>query len=318
MKKNKQSYGEILAITQNNPVATETRKFIVLISLFVLFGIVTLWGFTDNFSGKYIIFGILGVVTILFPIILLSNSNLFNRLVTYQNQQLNKGQSIVASSIMSIIFGLIFFSVGAGFSIGTLKDILYSEKSTGEVIELVSDGHEYYSPKIKFYLPSGKEIVYISQSNSNHPPVVGKKLSLFYRKDNPNVVHLNTFSELYLFPIIFGGLGLISLSIGIGFFVRRYKQKHNLARLKHTGYQITANIESIKKDTTTSINGQSPYKIYATGQDFLKNKIRKFMSEEIWLNNLPQLMKDHQTIEIYIDRKNPKKYSMDTSFLPQR
>lgn len=86
-----------------------------------------------------------------------------------------------------------------------------------------SEGGTTYSPVFR-YTVDGQEYEYESV-NSSYPPSheVGEVETLLYDPENPSRARQNNFWELWLIPCIMCPIsfGMVILSIGIPFFVRR-------------------------------------------------------------------------------------------------
>jgi len=82
------------------------------------------------------------------------------------------------------------------------------------------------------------------------------------------------------------------------------------------GQQVEAKITSIELNTGIVIQGRSPYVIHSQWQDKLTpDHIYIFKSENIWFDPTPFI--NRETITVYIDVANAKRYYVDISFLPK-
>lgn len=80
--------------------------------------------------------------------------------------------------------------------------------------------------------------------------------------------------------------------------------------LKQTGRKIELPILNIEHLTNIRINMRAPYVIIAQGINPITNHVQIFKSYYIW-DDILFLMQKKNTIDIYIDPNNPKKYYMD-------
>lgn len=67
-------------------------------------------------------------------------------------------------------------------------------------------------------------------------------------------------------------------------------------------------------DTSWKQNGRSPYRIHAQWQDPASRQIYVFRSDAIWYD--PSDYIPEGDITVYVERGNPSRYYVDTSFLP--
>jgi hypothetical protein len=83
------------------------------------------------------------------------------------------------------------------------------------------------------------------------------------------------------------------------------------AGARHT---VLADYERVAVNTAVSMNGASPYRIFVQWQDPATSKVHLFHSEDIWYD--PEKFINRKQLTVYVDLRNPKRYSVDTSFLP--
>ncbi|MEU6661944.1 DUF3592 domain-containing protein [Streptomyces sp. NPDC046821] len=130
------------------------------------------------------------------------------------------------ATIVLIGVGAVFLIVGlsmAGVSISYLSD---AERAPGKVVSLEwrrdysssrrhgSDGPMAY-PVVQFTSADGKLRTFHSSMGSNPPAYdVGERVEMLYRADSPQDAKISGFFSLWLFPVIFGGIGLLVTGIG--------------------------------------------------------------------------------------------------------
>ncbi len=84
--------------------------------------------------------------------------------------------------------------------------------------------------------------------------------------------------------------------------------------LLHYGQIIMTEFQSVELNKSVKMRGRSPYRIISQWLDPMRNKVYVFKSKDIWFN--PDEFMHSKEIQVWIDPNNPKKYLMDTSFLP--
>jgi len=162
---------------------------------------------------------------------------------------------------------------------------------------------------VQFTIPTGETYTGQEKNSSNPTSDVGDKVEVYYRNDRPESIIVNSFTDVYLFPLVFGGIGMLVIVIGIVIMSRFIHNKKLLARLKSEGLPVTATVKKIDVDTHYRMNGSSPYVIYAEGKDPITSETRTFKSERLWIPNIPDKVKD--TVQIYVDRTDSTKYVFD-------
>ena len=71
----------------------------------------------------------------------------------------------------------------------------------------------------------------------------------------------------------------------------------------------------MEQNASLTVNGMHPYRILCQWLDPATNQMHVFHSANIWYN--PSKFVPDKTIEVLIDRDNPRRYSVETPFLPK-
>jgi hypothetical protein len=128
--------------------------------------------------------------------------------------------SLLNGPIYLIIFGLIFFGIGAGLTYR--QSVLESagEQAQGEVIGLStncdSDGCSY-APVVRFNTRDEKTITFESTYSSSPPAYeVGERVTVVYRLDSPEKAEIKGAGMT--FRLIFMGVGGLIAAVGLGMF----------------------------------------------------------------------------------------------------
>ena len=193
------------------------------------------------------------------------------------------------------------------------------ERAEGRVIELEyrrsDDGGSYY-PVVRFRSAGGEEITFRSSFGTSPPAFSeGEAVTVLYDPRNPYAGKIDSFSQLWLGPLILGLLGGVFGGIG-GYWGWRYLRGRQDAWLDRRGERITARILDVGLDRGLSVNGQRPWRIRAQWQDLLGEAVYVFNSRALWFDPAPFLKDDE--IGVLIDRRNPGRYKFDLSALPQQ
>lgn len=191
----------------------------------------------------------------------------------------------------------------------------------GTVIDLILDrtersSHGVYYPVIRFKTARGEAIDFKSSTGSNPPTYKkGAQVQVRYLPDNPYQAKIDSFFSIWFFCILAAGIGIIFSGIGGAMLVIWMNSVKKDAWLQQYGQIITAEFKEVKIDTSVKEKGQSPFKIVAHWQDPVTNRLYVFYSKEIWIDPSPFIQS--KDIVVHIDPKNPKRYLMDTSFIPE-
>ena len=224
------------------------------------------------------------------------------------------------------ILGVVFGAVGAALLVAafiTLRSARSFESTavgaSGEVIDLApsySDGSATHAPVVRFETPDGREVIFES-SVSSHPPAydIGERVDVLYAPDDPGDAVIDSFWQVYLAPVILGGIGSIFLLIGGGMLVSQIVARRRRERLMASGRRVTARIQGVDLNTSIAVNGRHPFCITSQWMNPDTGELHVFRSDGIWYD--PSMHIDRETVDVLIDPANPKRYYVDTSFLPK-
>ncbi|SFW60341.1 DUF3592 domain-containing protein [Cellulophaga fucicola] len=220
--------------------------------------------------------------------------------------------------------------IGAGMLVGTFflykstSDFIEKSVETqGTVIELLesrskssSDNSIMYKPLVAFTDAKGTEVEFASSTSSNPPSYsVNEKVDVIYNPESPNKAKIKGFFSLWGGAMILGILGLIVFLIGFGIIVSSVKKKNMLKHLKTHGTRIESDFQNVTLNTTLAVNGQNPYVVVSQWQNPTTSELHLFTSDNIWFDPTDFIKTDK--INVLIDKKDPKKYAVDLSFLPK-
>jgi hypothetical protein len=217
--------------------------------------------------------------------------------------------------------------------LSTRSFINSSARATGTVIAHASsrssDGDLTYAPVVSFRTPDGHSVEFKSQtSSSSRSPAVGQTVEVLYNPRNPQEAEINSFSSLWLLPIILSGLGAGFFIIGTTVFfvfkgsgkeaesIEEMKQSE-LERLRREGRRIMTRFDAVIRDSSfeEEEGGRAPYRIVTQWHDAVTNSVHVFESDEIHFN--PEEFIKNERIAVYVDPSDMERYVMDISFLPK-
>jgi hypothetical protein len=118
----------------------------------------------------------------------------------------------------------LFFGVGllvacTATFVHTERFVAGAERATGTVIDLSretdSEGTVTFNPVVRFTTADGRTVQFVSSSGSSSPAEVGDSVDVLYDPDDPRDAQLSGFFDLWLFPLVFGGLGIAFTTVGL-------------------------------------------------------------------------------------------------------
>ena len=168
---------------------------------------------------------------------------------------------------------------------------------------------------VSFVTKGGKQIKF-SDNTGNSPSgfIEGESVEVLYDPANPNNASINDFYTLYLGVTVLGFIGAVFFFTGLSFFLSDRSKQKKTDFLQQSGKSITTKFIDVQVDLGVSFNDSNPYFICTEWLDPKSNKILFFESDDIWFDPTEFIKTDE--IKVLIDPHDPKKYTMDISFLP--
>jgi hypothetical protein len=187
----------------------------------------------------------------------------------------------------------------------------------GAVTELIevrdNEGSSMFKPVVKFVGPGGEEISFTS-SNSSRPPAynVGEAVEVLFV---PGDARIKSFGSLWLGPLILGGLGTVFTAIGLSIFLVSRANARKADYLMAYGNAIKTDVQGVVYNTDLSVNGRHPWRITSQWINPVSKKVRVFNSADLWFD--PTKFVTGRQVTVLLDPKDPQRYHMDVSFLPE-
>ena len=214
------------------------------------------------------------------------------------------------------IMGLIFVAIGSIMA-GTVLNYKNKVDTTGTIAEILtytdSDENKEHEVYVS-YTVNGQE--YKSRLNSYSSSFYeGKKIEIYYDRDNPNKIGVKSLDLLVL---ILPGIGMIFLIIGATGIIVKIRKKNEEKQLRENGEKIYASYVETAINTSYTVNGKNPYNIICEWNNPSDNKNYIFKSKNIWIN--PENFieeKNMKQFPVYINKDNMKKYVIDIDSLTE-
>jgi hypothetical protein len=195
---------------------------------------------------------------------------------------------------------------------GTVVEMVYKESSSGPD----RNSTWYYFPRVQFQTADGRPIDFVSGSGSIPPAYsVNQSVTVFYDPQKPDGASLNSFSSLWGATLVLAILGVVFTTPRIAWFVWQRAGDRKTVWLQGNGQRIQAQVTGVALDTSLTVNGAHPYRIQCQWLDPASNQMYVFQSGHVWFD--PSNYISGKTVDVLVDRNNPRRYAVDASFLPK-
>ncbi len=206
----------------------------------------------------------------------------------------NKDKSKLAR-LSLLIIGIVFFAVGLGFALFYINVLDNSVEITGTILYA---GDE--KTLVGFEIDGKYYEQYLNESSSAY--YYGKQITLQYSYDTNRVY---SYMAIYLFPLMFGGIGLITLIVYVFWMINVKKRKHFLMN-KDKYIKKIAKVVDIKRNNLYSVNNEFPHQLICEVNFNGEKLIVK--SPNFWEK---LYFEKHYVVDVYF--KTKKQYIVDLS-----
>lgn len=212
--------------------------------------------------------------------------------------------------------GALFVVIAAAVGFDGARFYAAAERTTGEVVALRRSSKGGGAPDVAFTTRDGQPRVYRSTFYSTPSYRIGDRVPIAYDPADPERVGLDTFSERWLLPAIFGGLGTVELIVGVTLLQLRRRRKLEIERLLRDGPRIDAKVVGVEQDRKVRINKKHPWFIRCEATLPGESDARSFTSRRFMYD--PSDRVAGRTLPVHYDPKDPARHVVDTGDLPTR
>ena len=123
---------------------------------------------------------------------------------------------------VAIFSALVFFAVAIFLFQRTRNFLSGAVRADARVVSLIEkhdfDSGPHYYPVFSFHDSAGEEHEVFSSSGSFPPSTaVGDSVTVLYHAQQPSKAREDSFSELWLLPVILAAVGLFDFTLGLAF-----------------------------------------------------------------------------------------------------
>jgi len=117
--------------------------------------------------------------------------------------------------------GAVLSAIGIFFGVGSWRATSGALRTGGKVIRMTDGG----APVVRYQI--GGQTFEVTGSVASDPPSysVGEKVTVLYRPDRFGDGRIHSFTELWLFPVAFGGMGTLIALFGAGALMTRSRRE---------------------------------------------------------------------------------------------
>jgi hypothetical protein len=215
------------------------------------------------------------------------------------------------------LFGGLGFAMLAGAAlmvVHTRQFVAQAVRADGEVIDLV--GSKTRAPVVRFTDGAGRTVEFRSSVSSSPPAFdIGEKVVVLYDAAAPAEAKIESWSDLWFGPTILGGLGTVFASVGVGLWLAPLLRARKEFDLRHNGRAVQAAFRRVELNTSLRVNNRNPWRLVCEWQDPATGEVHEFVSRNLWYDPTDLILAE--TLDVFVDKGNPRRYFVDVSFLPE-
>jgi hypothetical protein len=223
---------------------------------------------------------------------------------------------IIFMAGLFILLGGVFASVGGYFAYDLAAFIKKAATTQGVIVGFQksrdSEHSDSYYFVVEFDAPTGERIRFKTDTSTNMPMHrKGEAVTVYFDPQNPKKAKLRSPITWIPFTFFFI-IGSIFFVLGLGFLIYLSRRRKNAAYLRQFGRKVEAHGVKVVGGYLR-VGTKNSYRIACRWLDPMTGKERALKSDLLWFDPGDQLKSD--TIDVFIDMANAKKYWVDTSFL---
>ncbi|WJN59549.1 hypothetical protein OH686_12420 [Pseudomonas sp. SO81] len=184
-------------------------------------------------------------------------------------------------------------------------------RTAGSVVAVSGRG----CPSIAFSTGQGERVTFHGQVCSRPGYEIGESVELLYDPLEPENAHIDGFTQNWFVSLILGSFGSIFLLGGMVFVLPEALARRRRSRLERRGQAVQARIVEVRRNPFATLNNVPAWQLVCQWRNPASGAVHLFYSEDLWFDPQPFVQRD--SLQVRIDPDNPRRYSVDTSFLPR-
>jgi hypothetical protein len=212
---------------------------------------------------------------------------------------------------------LIFTLVAAVFVLIPLLSIIRSLKLKNHGVQTESTVMGRTGKKgmsavtVSFTTPDGNQVT--AKASKREYVKAGDKVQIYYDPASPQRIDFGDTIGYNMRGLVIGGLLFV---LGFYYFIRFSLSDNATRKLITSGKKIAAEFVEVGRNEKYRMGDNNPWVIRCRWTDGLNNQEYDFVSKDYTIDPAPYLNGRYH-VDVFIDPSDPRRYYMDTSFMPK-
>lgn len=223
---------------------------------------------------------------------------------------------LIAPGVLFALVGAVFMAFASWLY---WEDAAFAERALdaqGTVTENIryydDEGELLYRPVVTYSDEAGQSHTFSSSVSSSSPQFdIGETVDVLYDPAAPGDARVDAFMSRGIFPLAFGGLGLVAFLCGAGMVYAAVARKQAVAQLRASGVRIEAEIIGIREDESIEVNDEHPWRVTARGKHPRTGRMTTFKSDMLW--SYPDGVEEGHLVPVLVAKNKPKRYLVDVA-----
>lgn len=204
--------------------------------------------------------------------------------------------------------GGVFLIVALLLQIHRWNEEQHMLRTTGTVVAVSGRG----CPSVAF-VARRERVTFTGQVCSRPGYEIGESVELLYDPREPWNAHIDSFTQNWFVSLVLGSFGLVFLLGSLVFVLPEALARRRRSRLEKRGQAVQARLVEVRRNPLATLNNVPAWQLVCQWQNPASGAVHLFYSEDLWFD--PQPFVQHESLQVRIDPANPRRYSVDTSFL---
>lgn len=222
--------------------------------------------------------------------------------------------------LVPTLIGLLFFFLGAFFLLDNLRFVSTAQPAQGRIEDWVvrrsstGDHASTYYPRVRFQTPQGRPMEFVSNSGDNAMVHISHDVDVLYDPLDPSRARIDSIGNLWALPAIFTLLGALLALSPLWSSLYQARDRRKVEELKRIGDKLSLQVKTVEVNSNIKVGNRSPWVVVCDAPDSGPYRGIQFRSGNIWNDPAPHL--HGEPLSVWVDPLEPRRYHVDTDFLP--
>jgi hypothetical protein len=217
-----------------------------------------------------------------------------------------EGKTLVVLGLVFGGLGVLLNLAGLALSVPRFLLVLTGAVADGEVVEIKTGSKNSKRPIVEFK-PKGKPRARVTATvgNSSSDYAIGQRVNVYYDSSDPSDALIDSFTEIWFFPIMFNGMGFMWLAGGLPCLLVGRSRQRARDRVRRDGLHSPGTVVDVTKRV---YKNTAHYTAIVQALDPATGAMERFESDS---GSNPNLLGRPATV--HLEAQPPHRYFVDVA-----